>query len=82
MSNKTMFAIAALRDKSTPKSQIMKIVDHLVMRGSISQLEADALYRVKRLASRIHDLHLKGIQTHVEIRTDLTGKRYAKYALA
>lgn len=73
--------IAGLRGRLNHNGQTIQIVDHMIMRGSISQLEADSLYRVKRLASRINDLKRYGLDIHVEIKRDLTGKKYARYSL-
>jgi hypothetical protein len=63
-------------------NQMHPILNHLIMKGSISPLEADSLYRVKRLTSRIHDLKKLGVNITGEFRRDLTGKRYVRYYIA
>lgn len=49
---------------------------------SISQIEAVGLYRIMRLASRVDELRKDGHRIGTTMRTDITGKRYARYALA
>jgi polyhydroxyalkanoate synthesis regulator phasin len=80
MSNTTVFAIAKIRD--THSGQLSKIAGHLVMKGSISQMEAEGLYGVRRLTSRINELKKnEGVQIKTEIRKALNGQRYARYFL-
>ena len=66
----------------SPTNQCRDILNHIIMKGSISQLEADSLYRVKRLTSRIHELKKWGVNIIAEMRKDITGKRYARYFIA
>lgn len=68
--------------RTVTSPQLRQIGTHLCERGSISQLEAEALYRVKRLASRIHELGRIGVNIRKEFKNDLTGKRYVRYHLA
>jgi hypothetical protein len=63
-------------------NQCHAVLDHVIRKGSISQLEADSLYRVKRLTSRVTELKAKGVSLIAEIRHDNTGKRYARYFIA
>ena len=62
-------------------SQTQLILGHLVTRGSISALEAMSLYRIFRLAARVEELRNQGYEIDTEMKTDLTGKRYARYVL-
>lgn len=62
--------------------QLRQLGTHLCERGSISQLEAEALYRIKRVASRIDELRKIGLKITSEFKKDLTGKRYVRYHLA
>ncbi len=66
----------------SPTNQMKLVLNHIIMKGSISQLEADELYRVKRLTSRITELKQLGVALIAEMRQDNTGKRYARYFIA
>ena len=57
------------------------VLHHLEKRGSITALEAMSLYRIFRLAARIHDLRADGNTIHTKWKKDLTGKKYAQYWL-
>ena len=63
-------------------SQRQMILQHLRTKGSISALEALSLYRCNRLAARIEELRKAGHGIETDMKTDLTGKRYARYHLA
>ncbi|OQW34842.1 MAG: hypothetical protein A4E20_01310 [Nitrospira sp. SG-bin2] len=63
-------------------NQNRAVLNHIIMKGSISPLEADSLYRVKRLTSRIHELKKMGANIVGEFRKDNTGKRYVRYYIA
>ena len=68
---------------SIPTSnQCNPILNHIIMKGSISPLEADSLYRVKRLTSRVYDLKRLGVNLIAEMRKDATGKKYCRYYIA
>lgn len=58
-----------------------RVLNHLLNVGSLSQLEADELYRVKRLTSRITELKQHGVGIKVERKHDHTGKLYVRYTL-
>ncbi|MGL5935052.1 MAG: helix-turn-helix domain-containing protein [Cetobacterium sp.] len=66
----------------SPTNQCRDVLNHIIMKGSISPLEADAIYRVKRLTSRVHDLKKMGVALVAELRKDITGKKYARYYIA
>ena len=51
-------------------------------RNTLSPLEAFALYKVQRLASRVEELRRDGHPVRTTIRRDQTGKRYARYSLS
>lgn len=62
--------------------QLDMIQNHLETIGSISNLEAQSLYRVRSLPRRIRDLEeRRGLQIKREWRKDLTGERYMRYHL-
>jgi hypothetical protein len=55
-----------------------RILDHLKVEGSISAVEAQALYRCRSLSRRITSLNA----THIirkEHKRDHTGQRYVRY---
>ena len=62
-------------------SQRSMVFNHLVKKGTITSLEALSLYRIFRLAARIHDLRGDGNNIITKYKRDLTGKRYAQYWL-
>ena len=62
-------------------SQVEKIRAHLVMHGSITSVEAEAIYRCRRLASRIDELRKAGMKIASVTRRDPTGQRYVRYVL-
>lgn len=80
MSNANLCAIARVRGNHAPKSQVVQILDHMTMRGDISQLEASN-YGIRRLASRITDLRREGVQIRATRKTDLQGTPYVRYSL-
>lgn len=63
-------------------NQCNPILNHIILKGSISPLEADSLYRVKRLTSRVYDLKRLGVNLIAEMRKDATGKKYCRYYIA
>lgn len=54
---------------------------HLMSVGSISGVEAAALYRCRDLPKRISELKQVGISIRAEFKHDRTGQRYARYTL-
>jgi hypothetical protein len=78
-SNKSHAGSVLQKMKRNQNSDVLK---HLIKRGNLSQYEANSLYRVTRLASRVHEIKQHGIGITAETRHDLTGKRYVRYFLA
>ena len=63
-------------------SQKDLIVEHCLRKGGISPLEADSLYRIKRLAARIGELERdRGMSFRHDRRTDPTGRVYTRYVM-
>ena len=66
-------------------TQCNMILAHIKEHGSISPMEAERLYGVRRLASRVNDLRRRGVNITSEIVTGENrdgGKvRYAVYRL-
>lgn len=61
--------------------QTVVIAQHLLDKGSITPVEAAAVYRVRALPRRIADLKENGWPIKRELKTDATGQRYARYYL-
>lgn len=57
------------------------VLGHLLKGLSLSALEASNLFRVYRLAARIHRLKARGHTIVTTMRTDVTGKAYGSYSL-
>jgi hypothetical protein len=57
------------------------ILNHLQEYGPISNVEAQAIYKCRALPRRILDLKEAGYRIESELKTDLTGQRYARYSL-
>lgn len=64
---------------SKPMSEL--ILTHLKHSGSISNVEAQALYRCRALPRRIADLKESGHRIVSVMKRDETGQRYARYML-
>lgn len=63
-------------------TQVQLIEKHLRDVGSISNIEAQALYRVRALPRRISDLEEAGFAIRRERKLDNTGQRYVRYFAA
>lgn len=63
------------------KRMVDLILDHLLTKGSITNVEAQALYRCRALPRRIADLKADGIPIKSVLKKDATGQRYARYVL-
>lgn len=57
------------------------ILDHLLTGESISNVEAQALWRCRALPKRINELKRDGWPITAERRKDSTGQSYVRYAL-
>jgi len=62
-------------------TQNSTLLQHLKTVGSISALEAQAIYKVRSLSSRISELRKSGYAIEAERKVDLTGQRYVRYHL-
>jgi hypothetical protein len=71
----------AAHDMINEKPMEQMILDHLQRVGSISGLEAHALYKCRSLPRRIGNLREAGNHIISHRRTDTTGQRYTRYAL-
>lgn len=72
--------------KLSPQCRL--VFNHLRLRGSISGVEANAIYRIRSLPRRILDIKNSGVLADVgafirpEVRRDPLGQRYTRYHLA
>lgn len=58
------------------------LLNHLKRAGSITGVEAAAVYRMRALPRRIADLKSAGVSIRKVQTKDLTGQRYVRYFLA
>jgi len=65
-------------NKKTQKEMLKTHFEHT---GSISNIEAQAVYKIRALPRRISDLKEEGYVFNHEWKTDLTGQRYMRYIL-
>lgn len=62
-------------------TQVQVVYQHLKEFGTISPLEAQHVYGVQRLASRIDELRHVGVGIITHMKKDARGHRYAEYVL-
>jgi hypothetical protein len=63
------------------KPQIQHVLDHLIDHGYITDAVAQHVFKIRRLAARIHELQLIGVQVTRRFRRDALGQRYTYYSL-
>lgn len=63
-------------------TQVNLLHNHLLTEGSISPLEAAALYRVGSFHRRMRDLWERGVEFRKERKVDATGHPYVRYYYA
>jgi len=54
-------------------------LEHLMTKRSITQVEAEAVYKIRRLAARVCELRDQGWNIESEIKRDAMGQKYARY---
>lgn len=62
--------------------QAHAVLNHLKASGSITNVEANAVLRVRSVSRRITELQEHGIRISKETKRDSTGQRYTRYYLA
>lgn len=65
------------RTKLNPQAQL--ILDLMYNKGSVTAVEASAVYRVRALPRRIADIKEAGYKVRRVLLKDETGQRYARY---
>jgi hypothetical protein len=62
----------------SPQAQIVRT--HLLKAGSITNVEANAVHRIRSLSRRISELAQAGYKIDKQRKKDLTGQRYVRYS--
>jgi len=65
----------------TISPQALKVLQHLQDTGSISNVEAHAVHRVRSVSRRITELRNAGHRIEKRQCRDVTGQRYVRYVL-
>ena len=63
------------------KTQTDLIAEHLYKKGSITNVEAAAMYKARSLTKRIHEIKSRGAVIRSEWCRDPMGQRYVRYWL-
>lgn len=63
-------------------TQVQQLKKHFDILGSISNVEAWNIYKIRALPRRISDLEAAGINIKRVWKKDLTGQRYVRYVTA
>jgi hypothetical protein len=63
-------------------TQVQQLKNHLDILGSISNVEAWNIYKIRARPRRISDLEAAGIHIKRVWKKDLTGQRYVRYVSA
>lgn len=62
-------------------SQVEQLIKHFTTAGSITGVEAAAVYKIRALPRRISDLRERGFVIEDTWRKDATGQRYKRYTM-
>ncbi len=62
-------------------TQIENLKKHFTLRSTITNIEAQNLYRIRALPRRISDLEAHGLKFNRIRKTDPTGQRYVRYSI-
>lgn len=61
--------------------QTDQIARHMLQHGSISGVEAAAMFKTRSLSRRIRDIRARAVTIRSDYRKDTTGQRYVRYVL-
>jgi len=60
-------------------NQLETLIKHFTTIGSISNMEAQSIYKIRALPRRVSDLENRGYRFKRVQKKDLTGQRYVRY---
>lgn len=60
-------------------TQIETLIRHFKTLGSITNVEAQSIYKIRALPRRVSDLEKRGLKFKRVQKKDLTGQRYVRY---
>lgn len=82
--NKTSAAATRLRfftKRGHYRPQTTAIASHLLEAGSVSRVEAEAMFKTRNLPGNIKDIRDSGVDIRSDFKVDTTGQRYVRYVL-
>lgn len=59
--------------------QLELLIKHFTTVGSITNVEAQSIYKIRALPRRVSDLEERGFKFKRVQKKDLTGQRYVRY---
>jgi hypothetical protein len=62
-------------------TQIETLIRHFKEVGTITNMEAQSVYKIRALPRRISDLEKRGYSFKRVRKSDLTGQRYVRYVM-
>jgi hypothetical protein len=70
-----------MMSRTTLKPQAQTVLDHLVAHGSITNVEANAVHKVRSVSSRISEIQKASYVVGKKTHADATGQKYVRYTL-
>jgi len=61
--------------------QAKAVLDHLMLHGSVTNMEANVVLKVRSVSRRITDISRAGYTIAKKVCHDTTGQRYVRYIL-
>ena len=68
------------RETAAPQTQV--VLDHLRRHSHLTSWQAEGVYRIRRLASRVDELRAAGFEIETQTCEDASGQRYTRYRLS
>lgn len=62
--------------------QAQTVLAHLRANSHLTSWQAEGVYRIRRLASRVDELRAAGFEIETQTREDAAGQRYTRYMLS